>query len=203
MKDFYVVALAGQSGAGKSFAANHLMNLGIPVIDGDAVARKVVLPGTECLSRLAGEFGNGILTKDGSLDRSALAEICFSDVERKQKLDSIIHPYILSDMFDRFKKLRDEGVKFCATEAPALLESGLLKYCDRVVLISADERKKTERIMKRDGLTEIQAERRISAQTKDEDVRPIADHEIKNDGSEEKFIGELNDLIELFDEWFG
>lgn len=202
MSKFYVVALTGQSGTGKSFASDYLATRGIPVIDGDVVAREVVFPGSRCLRDLVEEFGKGILTEDGSLDRRKLADISFSDAKRKAKLDAITHPYIIERMLHRFDELHREGYRYCVVEAAALVESGLYANCDRIVLITSKRALQVERIMRRDGITEAEAETRIAAQVDDSLVRSLADYEIENNGGMDAFIEKLDALAVCFEEWF-
>lgn len=174
---------------------------GIPAVDGDRISREVVTPGSDCLRELADEFGGGILNNDGTLNRRLLADICFSDADKKRKLDRITHPYIIRVMLAEFERLKDEGHGVCVVEAPALIESGLLCYCDKVVLVSADAEKQEERIISRDGLTEKQAKSRLNAQLTKHDLGGIADYEITNNGSMREFEKQLDKLVELIEQW--
>ncbi|MEG0832746.1 MAG: dephospho-CoA kinase [Oscillospiraceae bacterium] len=200
---FYVAALTGRSGTGKSLASDYLKDKkNIPVIDGDKVARDVVERGSPCLKDLVEEFSNSILNSDGSLNRRLLADICFSDERKKQRLDEISHPYIIAGILDLFDKLHSEHHRFCVVEAAALIESGLYANCDKIILISSDEQRQIERIMERDNITQAQAKTRINAQTSEEVVRAMCDEEIKNNGTVEEFFAQLDVLCEKFDKWF-
>ncbi|MCL2538900.1 MAG: dephospho-CoA kinase [Oscillospiraceae bacterium] len=202
MKRFYVAVLTGKSGVGKSLAAEYLSAKGVRVIDGDVLAREAVAPNSKCLSMLAARFGEDIILEDGALDRKKLARICFSDEERKKQLDSVIHPFILSLLEDRMDKLRAAGFSYCVVQAPALLESGLDRICDRIVLITAERKTQLERIIERDGLTEEEAKMRLDAQTDEQTISLIADHIIENRGSKEEFFKKLDELVDLFERWF-
>ena len=94
MSGFFVAALTGRSGAGKSLASVFLAEHGVPVLDGDKVARQVVEPGEPCLRELAEVFGRDILFEDGTLNRRKLGSICFADPEKKKTLNAITHPLI-------------------------------------------------------------------------------------------------------------
>jgi len=202
VREFHVVALAGKSGSGKSLAADYLASKGVPVIDGDMVARDVVAPGSDCLRLLAEEFGTEILLEDGSLDRRKLGELCFSNSSRKERLDAIIHPFILSDMKRSFEELGNKGFKYCVVQAPALIESGFQSLSDRIVLITAEREKQIERITARDGIEEKAAGMRLDAQICEQRLRELADVEIENNGTKEEFLSRLNSLRSLFSEWF-
>lgn len=202
MSKFYVAALTGQSGTGKSFASDYLATKEIPVIDGDVVAREVVFPGSRCLRELVAEFGDGILREDGTLNRRKLADISFSDPKKKARLDAITHPHIIERMLNQFDQLHANGHKYCLVEAAALVESGLYANCDKIILVTADRERQIERIMLRDELTREEAETRIGAQVDDSLVRSLADYEIENNGTIEAFLEKLDKLKELLDDWF-
>ena len=202
MKLFYVAALTGRSGTGKSLASEYLAKKGVPVIDGDVVAREVVTFGSKCLKELTEEFSSDILNADGTLNRKALADIAFSDLAKKTKLDSIIHPYIIDDILNRFDALHKQGYKYCVVEAAALIESGLYANCDKIIMVKSSREKQIERIIQRDGLTKEQAVRRLDAQLSDELVKQLADWTIVNDGTEQEFYKKLDELIEMFKKWF-
>ena len=202
MSKFYVAALTGSSGTGKSYASDYLFAKGIPVIDGDVVAREVVEPGSRCLRELVSEFGEEILNENGTLHRRKLAELSFSNPKRKAKLDSITHPRIIERTLERFDELHKEGYSYCIVEAAALIESGFYANCDKIILIRSTLDKQIERIVNRDSITEKEARTRISAQVSDTLIRSLADYEIENNGSLDAFEKKLDELAVLFDGWF-
>ena len=202
MKFFYVAALTGRSGTGKSLASVYLSKKGIPVIDGDDVAREVVVPPSKCLNELVKEFSDEILSKDGTLDRKALADISFGDRRKKEMLDRITHPYIIESILEKFEMLHKEGYKYCVVEAAALIESGLYANCDKIVLITSSRDNQISRIIRRDGISAQQAEMRIDAQVSDETIMQLADYVIENSGTQEEFHNKLDELINKFEEWF-
>ena len=123
MKRFYVAALTGRSGSGKSYASEYLRTKGIPTVDGDLVAREVVKPGEKCLRELVRAFGEEILFPDGTLNRRMLGDLCFSDPKKKEKLDEITHPCIIERMLELFEQLRKQGYRYSLVEAAAVIES--------------------------------------------------------------------------------
>ena len=202
MKLFYVAALTGRSGSGKSYASHLLADMGVAVIDGDAVAREIVEPGSAALGRLVRTFGRDILFEDGTLNHRRLGDICFADPDKKSKLDGITHPAIIERITQRFDELKAAGKPYCVVEAPALIESGLYSICDRCVMIEADEEREIERLIERDSLTHEQARRRLSAQTSPDDVRPLCDLVIQNNGTVEEFEQAVLSLKLQLDMWF-
>ncbi len=202
MSKFYVVALTGRSGTGKSLASEYLASLGVPTIDGDDVAREVVEKGKPCLKELVKEFSSDILNEDGTLNRKKLADICFPVPQNKRKLDEITHPYIIKRMVEYFDELHEKGGKYCVVEAAALIESGLYAVCDKTIMVTADEDKIIERIMKRDSLDRTQATARIMGQMNEDAVKKISDIIITNNGTKAEFLEKLTKLKNQLELWF-
>ncbi|MGI5888901.1 MAG: dephospho-CoA kinase [Oscillospiraceae bacterium] len=196
----YVFALTGMSGSGKSLAASYLREKGFYVIDSDEVVRKVEEPGTECTEKLMKVFPEAY-SKSGVLDRKKLAELCFGNSENLKKLNSIVHPYVAEEVKKEIRKIGEEGEKFCFLEAPALFESGLDSICDLIILVTSDRETMKKRIMERDGLTEEEAERRLSSQTSQEDAMDRADLTIMNNGSEENFKKSIDGMCRYLAIW--
>ncbi|MEG1269532.1 MAG: dephospho-CoA kinase [Oscillospiraceae bacterium] len=202
MSKFYVAALTGRSGSGKSYASEYLAKRGIPTIDSDVVAREVVGVGSRCLKELVRCFGADILQQDGSLNRKLLGDLCFSDQRKKDKLDEITHPRIIEKLLDDFDELRRQGHKYCLVEAAAVIESGLYAVCDRLIMITSDEKSQIDRIILRDGLTLEQAQTRLNAQVKEDELRGICDVVIENNGTLEQFNKKLDELATQLEDWF-
>ncbi|MFW5968469.1 MAG: dephospho-CoA kinase, partial [Persicimonas sp.] len=107
--DFYIVGLTGGIASGKSTVGQMFEELGVPVIDADQLARRVVAPGEPALDEIRQAFGDEVIDEDGRLDRSALGERIFGDDEARKKLEGITHPRIAQKMQERAEALRDEG----------------------------------------------------------------------------------------------
>src|SRR5438132_12904166 len=104
----FKVGLTGSIAVGKSFVLDVLRELGARTIDADAIAREVVEPGTPGLDAVVIEFGKDILKPDGSLDRSRLGQIVFADEVRRQKLNSILHPFIIKRQDEIMRQWEEE-----------------------------------------------------------------------------------------------
>src|SRR6266511_4726997 len=98
------VGLTGSIAAGKSFVLDVLAELGCRTLDADATAREVVAPGTPGLDAVVDVFGKESLKEDGSLDRVRLGKIVFADEEKRQLLNSILHPFIITAQDDRIRR---------------------------------------------------------------------------------------------------
>ena len=203
MNKFYVAALTGRSGSGKSYASEYLRAKGIPSIDGDDVAREVVRPGEKCLRDLVQEFGGEILLADGTLNRHLLGDLCFSDRRKKERLDAITHPYIIERTTDYFDKLKEAGHRYCLVEAAAVVESGLYIVCDKLIMITSERAAQIGRIVARDGLSAEQANIRLDAQVDEDELRALCDVVIDNSGSLEEFNRKLDALALQLEQWFG
>ena len=90
------IGLTGGIGSGKSTVARRLASLGAHVADADAFAHEVVAPGTRGLDAVVERFGRGVLTPDGSLDRTALGSIVFADPAARRDLEAITGQVVLT-----------------------------------------------------------------------------------------------------------
>lgn len=177
-----VYGLTGKTGAGKSSVALLLKEKGFFVIDGDLVAREIVLPGSEALGQLSAAFGKDIILADGSLDRKRLAQRAFSSSENTALLNEITHPFIKKRFEELLHKAEEEGFERAVIDAAALLESDCRELCERIIVVHADEKTRLERILRRDGITPEQALTRIRGQKDDDYYLSQADYVIVNDG---------------------
>ena len=159
-----VVGLTGQTGAGKSTVSDYLRENGMAVIDADKVAREVVETGSACIADIALEFGCEYINADGTLNRKKMAKTVFTDKAKLKKLNALMFPYIIRRLCEEIERSRREGEGIIVLDAPTLFESGADRECDYVVSVIADEQSRKERIIRRDGLTQQEAQERISAQ---------------------------------------
>ena len=171
------VGLTGSIAVGKSFVLNVLRELGARTIDADAVAREVVEPGTAGLKAVVDEFGAEILKPDGSLNRAGLGSIVFADQAKRQKLNSILHPFIIARQDEVMQKWEEETPDSIAVvDAALMIESGGYKRFDKVIVVHCQSEIQLERLMKRDDLSREEAERRINAQMSQQEKKKHADY---------------------------
>ena len=150
--------------------------LGGVVVDGDVISREVVEPGTEGLAKLVDAFGEQILSDDGSLNRPALAAIAFSDDEKRQTLNGIVHPLVGRTPVGIDRRCR-AGRKnpVIVEDIPLLVESGMAPMFPLVVIVNADEDLRVKRLIEHRGFSEQDARARIAAQATEEQRRAVAD----------------------------
>jgi len=172
------VGLTGGIASGKSTAAGFFAARGVPILDGDQIARDVVEPGQPPLERLVERFGNSILTPDGHLDRPALREIVFSDPKARADLEALTHPAIGAAMEARSTQA---GGPYQILVIPLLVEKNLGSHVDRVLLVDCDEQLQIKRLRERDGSTVRQAQAILNAQASRAVRLKAADDVISND----------------------
>ena len=180
-----IIGLTGRSGAGKGYVSDHFARIGIGSIDTDRVSRIVTGPGSPCLMELAEHFGDDIIDNDGSLKRRELASLAFSSPEETAVLNSITHKYILSETRRMISEAGERGEDLIIVDAPQLFESGFDKLCDVTVGVIADDDICLERIIKRDGINENEAKKRLSRQFTNEYFIERCDYIIINNNKED------------------
>jgi dephospho-CoA kinase len=186
------IGLSGGIGAGKSTVSSTLSDLGGVVVDGDVISREVVEPGTEGLTKLVEAFGEQILSDDGSLNRPALAAIAFSDDEKRQTLNGIVHPLVGKRRSELIASAGEDAV--VVEDIPLLVESGMAPMFPLVVIVNADEDLRVKRLTEHRGFSEEDARARIAAQASEEQRRAVADVWLDNTGSAEELVAQARKL---------
>ena len=176
-----VIGLTGSIGSGKSTVSSFFEKLGAIVIDADQVSRQVVEPGSPALKELTVAFGANILNPDGSLNRTLVAEIVFNSDEKRELLNSIIHPMIFNEINSTIEEYREKGTEIIILEAALILEKkGLIKLIDKLIVISIDEETQKKRLEGRGDLSREQINARINSQLTNNEKIKHADYIIDN-----------------------
>lgn len=188
------VGLTGGIGSGKSAVSAALAGYGAVVVDADAIAREVVEPGTPGLSEIIAEFGEGVLTPDGRLDRPRLGELVFADEARLARLNAIVHPKV----GERSGRLMEEAVASDAEvvvyDVPLLVENGLESLYDVVVVVDTPDEVRVERVSGDRGMPREQVRARMAAQADRETRLAAADFVVDNSGTREDLSGRVAEL---------
>lgn len=179
------IGLTGGIATGKSTVSALLVAKGALLIDADAIAREVMLPGHPVLAAVIQHFGQAVMNSDGTLHRKKLGEIVFGDPVQRQALNDITHPAIREEMRTRMESYeREHPDKLVLADIPLLYESGLESLYDEIMVVYVPRDVQLQRLMLRDGLTEEQAGLRLSAQMDIEHKRSLADIVIDNSGTQ-------------------
>ena len=175
------VGLTGGIASGKSTVSAILAELGAVVIDADAIAREVVAQGTPGLEAVVAEFGSGLLTPGGDLDRPAMGALVFADAGARRRLEAIIHPLVHGRSAELEAAAEADAV--VVHDIPLLAEVGRAGSFDAVIVVDAPTEVQVARMVGDRGWTREDAEARMAAQASREDRLAIATHVIDNTGS--------------------
>ena len=177
-----VVGLTGGIASGKSTVTAMFRELGAQVIDADQVAREVVEPGTRGVEEVARRFP-GVVDASGRLDRAELGRRVFADPAERRALEAIVHPRIREEVERRLEALTRAGENVALYDAALLIENGLQKGMDGVIVVWAPESLQRARLAARDGLDEAAVTARLRAQLPLADKRAHATWVVDNGGS--------------------
>ena len=189
------IGLSGGIASGKSTVAQLFIDLGITVIDADLIAREVVLPGTPGLDGILKLFGREVLTDDGNLDRKQLRNQIFSDPDKKNQLNALLHPMIGERMLQRSKSASGP---YHLLDIPLLVEGGWQHILNRVLIVDCTVETQITRLCARDGETRETAMRIINAQTAREVRLEAADDVIDNNGPPEALSPQVYQLHQCY-----
>ncbi len=172
-----VVGLTGGVASGKSTVGELFMQLGAPLLDGDHVAREVVAPPSPALAAIAARFGPEFLMADGSLDRRRLRERVFADAAALRELEAITHPLIRQRILAWHTA---QTTPYCILSVAILLEAGMDRLTDRILVVDIPVAAQLERLTGRDGIAEALARQMMAAQASREQRLGRADDVIDN-----------------------
>ncbi len=182
-KRLIVVGLTGGIASGKSTIAQFLREAAVPVIDADSVGHLVLEPNGEAYQPVIDAFGKGILDKDKRIDRTELGNQVFDNPEQRAKLEQITHPAIAKLAKKGIDMIAERGERLAIYEAALLVETGVYKGLDALVVTSCSVATQLGRLTQRDGLTKEAAAARIASQYPLEEKVSLADHVINTDCS--------------------
>lgn len=192
------IGITGGMGSGKSTVTDYLLEKGYHVLDADKIAREIVDPesGRGTLNALQEAFGPEIIREDGSLDRKALSALAFSDPNRKARMESIMHGEIIRILLERAAMIQEEEPDIPVfIDAPLLFEAGVDRYVSETWVVDAEEEIRIRRVMKRDGVSREEVERRISMQMSSQEKRKLATHILDNSSDKNELYRQVDILL--------
>lgn len=183
------LGLTGGIACGKSTVSAMLAERGAKIVDADQTAREVVLPGEAALEAIVAVFGQAVLNEDGTMNRSALGSIVFSDPQRLTQLEAILHPAIRTRMWGQINAYEQEDPsQLIVADIPLLYETGQASLYDDIMVVYVPRQIQIERLMSRNSITAEQAEQRIALQMDIEEKRKLANYVIDNSGTLEQTV---------------
>lgn len=193
-----VLGLTGSIASGKSTVSKMIADYKIPIIDADLISRQIVSPGKDAYQRIVESFGDCILQKDKTINRKKLGSLIFSNENKRQILNEIMHPAIREEMLKERNHYIEKGEKCVVLDIPLLFESNLTHFVDKIIVVCVDEKTQLNRLMKRDNSTMEEAKQRIKSQLPMIEKVQLADVVINNNGS----TMETHDQLDgIFKKW--
>lgn len=185
------VGLTGGIGSGKTTVAGLFRQQGVTVIDADDIAHELVEPGHPGYKAVLEYFGRDIAGASGTLDRKKMRQLVFSDPEKKQALESILHPLVYKEIENRITMIDSA---YCIIAIPLLLETGGERHVDRVLAVDCDEEDQIQRAMIRDNTDRDDIMSIMAAQVTRERRLAEADDIIRNDRDISYLVQQVADL---------
>jgi len=189
--------LTGGLASGKSFVGRALADLGCLLIQADELGHRVMEPGSEAYQPVIEAFGTEILAADSTIDRRVLAAKVFSDPERLNQLNALVHPPVRARskaLLDAFAAAHPTGI--AVIEAAILIETGGFRSYDRLIVAVCTPEQQIERAMSRDHLTREEVLARMSRQMPLEEKVKFADYLIDTSGTKERTIEQARVVFE-------
>ena len=192
-----VIGLTGGIACGKSTVSHQLSEeYGAMILDADVVAYQLAEPGNMLWSAFIGRYGKERVSRcDGTLNRSAVAEIVFQNPEEKRWMDTTAHPMIRQRLLDELDYCKAQGKQVVVLDVPLLFEVGWETLPTEVWVVYVKAEIQLRRLMERNGISEEMARARIAAQMSLEEKKKRADVVIDNSGSREETMMQVREAF--------
>lgn len=194
-----IIGLTGGIGSGKSTVGDILSQWGIEVIDADEVGKTLQKRGAKGWRKIFESFGWPYITASGDLNRKKLAHCIFSNNERRNVLNAIMHPLIHDEVQQRFESSK----KWVVLDSPLLIESGFYRLVDELWVVNSSPEDQRRRIMARDGISNQDADRRMQSQMPTREKVNYATRIINNTGGYDDLRDEVRRIWEEFQKSYG
>jgi dephospho-CoA kinase len=194
-----LIGLTGSIAAGKSAVSDFLRQQGAHIIDADALSRQAVLPGSQGAASIKEAFGGQFFDEQGELKRRALGDYIFANPQKRELLNSLLHPLIAQSALQQYREIQQKDPRtLVILDAPLLIEAGWHEWCQQVWVVIAPEEVRLERLMKRDNMSLAQAQRRLSSQMPQQEKLKYADAVIDNGGALENTYQQVLKLLSAY-----
>lgn len=190
---YSIIGLTGGIASGKSTASAYIEDKGYPVLDADKFARKATAKGGPSYKGIIEAFGKAVLAENGEIDRKKLGSMIFNDPEQRKVLNNLVHPEVRRMMNEERDRLKQENHVFL--DIPLLFENQLDDQCDITLTIYVDESIQKARLMERNGLTEPEADSRISSQMPLSTKKDRSDFVMDNSGTRGDLYAQIDEFL--------
>jgi dephospho-CoA kinase len=191
------VGLTGGIASGKSTVSRIFARFGAKVLDADEVAREVLLPGQPAWTRLRQAFGHEFFHPDGTVKRKQLRKLVFAHPEKRNQLNSIVHPEVMKEINRRSEILSSSvQTEVLLVDVPLLLEVGVANRFDKIVVVYVSENVQINRLLQRDGISEEEAKQALKVQIALSKKVEQADYVIDNSGTLEETLAQVEKVWE-------
>lgn len=189
------VGLTGNIASGKSIVESYFEKKGISVINADDVTHELIDKYRNIQQRIKKLFENeDILDENGAISRAKIGKIVFSDQDKLEELENILHPAVIKKIEEFFDEKRSEDIVIASV--PLLFEIDIQPMFDKTILVCADKKIRLQRLMNRNGYSLEHALERINSQISQEEKRNIADFIIENNNDILELELQINKIIE-------
>src|SRR4030095_5016898 len=194
MQNKLLIGITGGIGSGKTTASKYFEQLGYKVVYADSAAKELYSTNNGLKRKLVGEFGKGILDENENISGIAARRIILSSRDSIERVNSIVHPFVVKEIDRIISKISDRIV---FVEAAIMFDSGYYKKMDYTLLIYAKKSLRVKRVMERDMISSAEVEKLMQLQMDEREKMKLADFVIKNDDTKEKFLKALKSFSQL------
>ncbi|MDF3821101.1 dephospho-CoA kinase [Leptospira sp. 96542] len=188
----FLLGITGSIGSGKSTVLSMFGECGAVTISSDQIARQFTEKDTPILHELIEIFGNEIVDTNGNISRAKIAELAFSNQEKLQSLNAILHPKVRKQFLELFENTKEGSI--VAWEVPLLFETDAHKICDATLTVYVSPDTAWERVKNRGGMPKEDFLRRVSAQMDIEKKKSLSDFLVSNDNSKEELEASVRNI---------
>jgi dephospho-CoA kinase len=195
------VGLTGGIACGRSTVAAMLAAPGRLILDADSVVHALLAEGGAAVPSVAEAFGPAVVAAGGGISRAALGRLVFTDAAARRTLESLLHPMVtrtLAADTESFERRHGSGI--VVVDAALMVETGTYRGYHRLLVVHCPSEVQRERLMRRDRLTEAEAEARIAAQAPLGEKIALADYLIDTGGTMDQTARGAAEVARLLEE---
>ncbi len=193
------IGLTGGIGSGKSAVSICFKKLGAFIFDADTVAKNILNNNKTAQSEIISEFGTDVIDINQNIDKKKLSRIAFRDDNNQLKLNTIIHPYVFTEIDLSFQSIfKKQNHEIFIVDAALIYESGADAHMDYVIVVTSNLKLRTERVMNRGNISREDFLKRVDLQWPENDKVEMADYIIHNNGTKKELENEAKKVYSQF-----